>query len=411
MRLLYTLVIHCYHLFIHLFAFAGNPKARQWVKGRAKQHIPAMASNQKSIWFHCASLGEFEQARPLLERIKKEHPRLRIILTFFSPSGFLPRKNYEHADEVYYLPLDTPAKVRPFLKSINPSLAIFTKYEFWYNYLAELHRQSIPLIMFSGIYRPSQPFFKWYGGWFRKHLLYFDHHFVQNESSKKWLKRIDVEKVTVSGDSRIDRVLKVVEAPYTGNTFQFKKPGPTVIIGSSWPTEEQYIHRFRKKFSAFNLIIAPHEVNDAHLTKLFSLFENSHRYSELTQTNQPLENPLIIDSVGQLAYLYRFADIAIIGGGFEKGIHNILEAAAYGKPVLFGPKHHRFQEANDLLDRGAAKTFQNYNEFELILKQLLNDAPLRQKTGSRAGKYCLQQAGSTEIAYAYLSRRWLTKVS
>jgi 3-deoxy-D-manno-octulosonic-acid transferase len=369
-----------YNLFILLFqpgihlAALFNPKAKKWVKGRVgilEKIEAAVKGRERIIWVHCASLGEFEQGRPVIERLRETAPHHRILLTFFSPSGYEVRKNYAGADWVFYLPLDGPRTAKRFLDAVQPVLVIFVKYEFWYYYLKKLKYRNTPLLLISALFWEKMSFFKWYGAMQRKMLSRFDHLFVQNEESLTLMKRIGLENITtVSGDTRFDRVIDIAEKAGTIPMIEeFVKDSRILVAGSTWPEDERVLADVLTATgeTALKLIIAPHEITEKHLSELKALFPGALFYSELTadtdrQMNSGVPRVLIIDNIGLLSRLYRYAYITYVGGGFGKGIHNTLEAAVYGKPVLFGPVYHKFQEAADLLAVGAATSIRSADE-------------------------------------------------
>jgi len=353
MKLLYIIGIWAYTLLIKLFSLF-NPKAKLFIKGRKNIfNIIAQKINpaEKHIWFHFASLGEFEQGRPVLEKIKNLYPAKKIIITFFSPSGYEIRKNYALAD-VFYLPIDTPGNAKRFISSINPEMAIFTKYEFWHFYFKELKDQGIPLYVISGIFRESQAFFKWYGNFYRNILKSVTYFFVQNKESENLLKSIGLNNVTISGDTRFDRVYENAQSPKALPLIEsFIGNSPTLICGSTWPEDEKILSALSEKYPNWKFIIAPHEIHESHIESIEKQFSvNNVRFSIFSSSNQTPNaehQTLIVDNIGMLSSLYQYGKVAYIGGGFGIGIHNTLEAAAFGLPVIFGPKYDKFQEAKD----------------------------------------------------------------
>jgi 3-deoxy-D-manno-octulosonic-acid transferase len=376
-------VLFLYSISIYFYAFAAkiwalkNQKAQLWVAGRkesfAKLRSVFEKNTQPVIWFHAASLGEFEQGRPVIERFRNQHPDWKILLTFFSPSGYEIRKNYTHADCVVYLPLDTPANARKFVKLVQPKIAIFVKYEFWYNYLNELKKQNVRTFFISAIFRQSQYFFKGYGSWFRKQFRSVEHFFVQNQESEILLKSIGFTNVTISGDTRFDRVVEILQTKKSFPIIEkFKNDKKLFIAGSSWLADEALICQAISKFPDYKFLFVPHEIDETHLQKLERLIgQPSVRYSNFVNpvethncASLPNVQIMIIDQIGHLSQLYQYADMAYIGGGFEKsGIHNILEAAVFGMPILFGPNYQKFQEAKDLIALNAAKSISTTDEF------------------------------------------------
>jgi len=359
--------------------------------------------NAKYIWFHASSLGEFEQGRPMMEKIKANYPEYKILLTFFSPSGYEVRKNYEGADVICYLPFDTPYKVKKFINLANPSMAVFIKYEFWGNYLKELKNKGIPTYIISAIFRKDQLFFQWFGIPYRKMLFYFNHLFVQDNRSKKLLEKYGITNVTVAGDTRFDRVLEVREQARTilpVEKFIAKKQDEkqfVLIAGSSWPQDEEIFINYFNEQPDIKLIIAPHEIHREHLMHIESLLKRpSIRLSEAHNRDLSDKDCLIIDSFGLLSSIYRYGDIAYIGGGFGEGIHNTLEAAVYGIPVIFGPKHHKFKEAKGLIKSGGGFLITDEKTFTSKMDELLTYNELLETAGKSAGDYVNSHAGATE---------------
>lgn len=405
-----------YQIFVFIFRFGlglasfFNPKAKRWVKGREnwrKQLKDQLKGRQNCVWVHCASLGEFEQGRPFIEKIKKEHPSYTIILSFFSPSGYELRKNYEDADVVTYLPMDFKKNARDFIELLNPQLVVFIKYEYWFNYLNELEKRQIPTFLLSGILWKELFFFKGYGKWFAKQLSAFEHFFVQNEESAKLLKSIGYKNSTVCGDSRFDRVIELPKEDFQPQALEaFVQKKEALIFGSSWEKENEFAVKLAQALPKQKMIIAPHEIDAAKVSKLKSKFSKAVLWSEIEadRATKSLNETqvLIIDSIGMLSKLYRYGKIAIIGGGFGAGIHNTLEAAVYGCPLLFGPNYQRFQEANDLIELNAAFSVTNYIEFETKIQELLNNYDFYQKASEAAGKYVKENSGATESIVEYL---------
>lgn len=338
-----------------------NPKARQWNEGRRDwaDRLTALLKDNTSpvVWFHAASLGEFEQGRPVIEAFRKTYPAYKILLTFFSPSGYEVRKQYEGADYIVYLPADTPKNAHRFVEIVKPRLAFFIKYEFWYNYLRELNQAAVPTISFSAIFRPDQLFFKPYGGFYRSLLRYFDHILVQNQESLDLLKQIDLEPITLAGDTRFDRVAQVAAAKQEIPLAQsFKNKQPILVVGSAWPDDMQVIIPFLNAFDKpLKAIIAPHEIHEAEIEHWRSLLKKSSiRFSQASSMDAPQAEILFIDNIGMLSSLYQYGEFAFIGGAYKQGLHNILEAATFGMPLFFGPDYDKFQEAVDLVAEGAA---------------------------------------------------------
>ena len=400
MRILYTLFIRKYYLLILLFSLF-NDKAKLWINGRKNQGFAKLGATQNLIWIHASSLGEFEQGRPIIELIKSRYPSKKILLTFFSPSGFEARKNYKKADFVYYLPLDTNRNAKEFLDTFKPELAIFIKYEYWYNFLNELIIRNIPYYFVSSIYRKNQLFFKSWGFWFRKHLAKANHIFCQDENSKFLLESIGILNVTVAGDTRFDRVNQVCShPPHVDFISDFALNYKTILAGSSWPADEIILKNFMEDAdSDIKLILAPHNIDKEHIESIFKLFEK-YKPQLFSETNSDKKNRqsrvLIIDSMGMLMHLYQYCKIAYIGGGFGAGIHNILEAAVFAKPVIFGPKYQKFKEAIDMISLGGAFSINNFNEFSKIANNLLDNQNAYDEASSIAKKYVNDNLGASE---------------
>lgn len=401
---MYSLIIHLYAFFIELIS-PFHKKARlmrlgQWkTNGILREKIDR---NAKYIWFHASSLGEFEQGRPLIEKIKAEHPEYKILLTFFSPSGYEVRKNYGGADVVCYLPFDTPYRVKKFLDLSKPVMAIFIKYEFWDNYLSELKRRNIPVYIVSAIFRKEQLFFKWYGGMYRKVLSYFTHIFVQDDASRELLSKYGVTNVSVFGDTRFDRVQDVYkntkQVPMVDLFVNNNRSDNqlTMVAGSSWQQDEEVYLNYFNEHPELKLIIAPHEIHKDHLMHIESMLKRpSIRLSEATEKDIKGKSCLIVDSFGLLSSIYRYGDLAYIGGGFGAGIHNVLEAAVYGIPVIFGPKYQKFKEARDLLQVGGAFSITDEKTFESKMEELSTYRDLLEAAGAAAGDFVKSNIGTT----------------
>nr|WP_320037329.1 glycosyltransferase N-terminal domain-containing protein [uncultured Bacteroides sp.] len=396
----YNFGIYIYSLLIHLLApFSRKP--RKMMKGHWIVYELLRQQKEdgaKYIWFHAASLGEFEQGRPLIEKIRERYPEYNILLTFFSPSGYEVRKNYRGADIVCYLPLDKPRNVNKFLDIIQPCMAFFIKYEFWKNYLDELHKRNIPVYSISSIFRKEQIFFKWYGGTYRKVLANFDQLFVQNETSKRFLSKIGINKVTVVGDTRFDRVLEIrQEAKDLPLVEAFKGNSMTIVAGSSWQPDEDLFIEYFNTHPYIKLIIAPHVIDENHLVEIISKLKRPYvRYSKANEQNVRNADCLIIDGFGLLSSIYRYGEIAYIGGGFGVGIHNILEAAVYGIPVIFGPKYQKFMEAKQLLEENGAFSIKNYEDLSQLLDKMISDAEYLKEVGANADNYVRKNLGASE---------------
>lgn len=378
-----------------------NHKTGLWFKGQKnwyEQLKGKINSGDKYIWIHCASLGEFEQGRPVIESIKKEKLQYRIILTFFSPSGYEIRKNYPLADIICYLPVDTPGNARKFIGLINPEMVIFVKYEFWHNYIGELGRRKIPLYLISGIFRKEQHFFKWYGSFFRNILKKFKMIYVQDNQSSDLLSSIGIKNVSVAGDTRFDRVLQVRgNAKDIRNLEIFRGTEKLILAGSSWKPDEEIIARYINNYpDRLKWVFAPHETDKENVDRLEKLFNvKCVRFSEFKEEDSDAR-VMIIDNIGMLSSAYRYAYGAVVGGGFGKGIHNILEPACWCVPVLFGPNHLKFREATDLISLEGAASFKTYDDFERILNSWINDRTHYQNAAAAAGNYVKINAGATD---------------
>lgn len=361
--------------------------------------------NAQYVWFHAASLGEFEQGRPLMERLRATHPEYKILLTFFSPSGYEVRKNYEGADIVCYLPLDTIRNARRFLRTVRPVMAFFIKYEFWYNYLHILRHRGVPVYSVSSIFRPGQVFFRWYGRRYANVLRCVTRFFVQNEESCRLLSSIGIDCAEVTGDTRFDRVLAIRDAAKTLPIVEaFKGTGDNAakvfVAGSSWAPDEDLFIRFFNNRPDWKLIIAPHVIGGDHLAEIFSkLRMPAVRYTEATPETAAAARCLVIDCYGLLSSIYRYGEIAYVGGGFGVGIHNINEAAVYGIPVVFGPKYGKFKEARDLIALEGAFTVSRGDEYALVMNRLLSDGEYLKKHGEIAGGYIRDNLGATRRIY------------
>ena len=402
MLLLYNAGLRLYYLAIYIASFF-NSKARLWINGRK---ITITHTGSKSIWFHFASLGEFEQGRPVLEQMRQLHPSVKIVITFFSPSGYEIRKSTPLADEVYYLPLDTAKNARQFIAAINPTMAIFTKYEYWYHFFNELNELNIPLYIISGIFRPKQVFFKWYGSLHRKMLTYVSQFFVQDEQSKLLLNHIGITNITISGDTRFDRVWANAQQPKQLNDIEnFTKGQRTFIAGSTWPEDERLVAGLVKDYPDWKFIFAPHEISEGKINTLINLLppNSTVRYSQLTTHNsQPQAQTLIIDNIGMLSSLYQYGHVAYIGGGFGAGIHNTLEAAAFGLPVIFGPNYLKFKEAKDIITIKAGFSIGNEAELKEIVDALINDEQFYAYANKQIKVYIQQHIGATATIIEYL---------
>lgn len=401
-----------YNIIMYLIQFGivvgsyFNKKLRKMLDGEReaiKQIREKVDSDAQYIWFHAASLGEFEQGRPLIEKVHKEHPEYKILLTFFSPSGYEVRKNYTGADIITYLPIDTITNARAFLRAIRPVMAFFIKYEFWYNYLHILQHRGVPTYSVSSIFRPNQIFFKWYGRNYGRVLQCFTHFFVQNEESQQLLAGIGFKNSTVVGDTRFDRVLQIKEAskqlPIVDSFVHIheeKKP-LTFVAGSSWPPDEAIFIEYFNTHPSWKLIIAPHVIGEDHLKQIISLLKNKKvvRYTQTTETDAANADVLIIDCFGLLSSIYRYGEVAYVGGGFGVGIHNVLEAAVWSIPVIFGPNNAHFAEAQGLRHNGGGFEIHNLEDFSKYIQRFEVETNFRLERGIAGGKYVAALAGAS----------------
>ena len=411
MLFLYRISLVIYH-FIIIVLSPFNQKAKLWLNGRKnifKKIESSVVKNNKLAWFHCASLGEFEQGRPLIEAYRQKFPDHSIMLTFFSPSGYEIRKNYDKADYIFYLPIDSPGNAKRFLDLTKPDIVFFVKYEFWHYYINEIGKRKIPLYLVSGIFRENQRFFKWYGGAFRKMLRNFNYFFLQNQASQDLLNSIAINNLMITGDTRFDRVFTIAQqAKALPLIEKFKNEKQILVLGSSWqPDEELVIKYFNETQPVFKLIIAPHEVSKENINRIVKNIcpqRNVVKYSEANEINIENADVLIIDSIGLLSSIYRYGDIAYIGGGFGKGIHNILEAATFGLPIIFGPNYQSFKEAKDLILLGGAISIENHKQLANTLDQYFLDLELIKSKGSIASHYVSNNKGATEKILEYISK-------
>ena len=410
---MYNLIIYLYLMGVAVYSRFNEKVKKMWRGERDAFRIlrEQVEPGAHYVWFHAASLGEFEQGRPLMERIRASHPELKILLTFFSPSGYEVRKNYEGADIICYLPLDTIRNARRFLRLIRPEMAFFIKYEFWYNYLHILKHRGVPTYSVSSIFREGQVFFRWYGRQYGRVLKCFTHFFVQNEKSRQLLADIGINNVSISGDTRFDRVLQIMEqAKQLPVVEQFLNQHPTPITqhptkvfvaGSSWPPDEDIFIRYFREHPEWKLIIAPHVIGEDHLQQIEKLLDG-WTITRYTQANNTIEAPsgavggaLIIDCFGLLSSIYRYASVSYVGGGFGVGIHNVLEAAVWGIPVIFGPNNQKFQEAQGLKASGGGFEIKDYDDFCRLMARFDDDSQ-RAEAGRLAAAYVKEHAGATE---------------
>jgi 3-deoxy-D-manno-octulosonic-acid transferase len=416
------LAVFFYNIFLLLLrtgtyiASLFNAKAKKWVEGRRKifeKLEAAIPKGERIIWMHCASLGEFEQGRPVIEQIRGRYPEYKILLTFFSPSGYEAQKNYKDADWIFYLPADGPRNAKRFLEIVQPSLVIFVKYEFWYYYLKKIKYRNIPLLLISALFRKDMSFFKWYGGLQRRMLSRFDHLFVQNKSSKELVDSIGLGNIcTISGDTRFDRVMAIAENFNAIPAIeQFVNNSKTIIAGSTWKEDEEVLHKVFTEINnpSLKLIIAPHEINEKHLSEIDELFPNSVRFSKLQTSNfKPQTNCLIIDNIGMLSKLYKYSYISYIGGGLKSnGVHNVLEAAVYNKVVLFGPYYKKYTEAIDLVTSGGGLSFNDDKDLKEIIVRLLKNETEYNSGSKAAGHFVQSNKGATQKIIQFIQEKRL----
>ena len=399
---MYNIVIYIYLIGVAIASCFNKKVKKMWAGERQALKVlrEKVDPNARYIWFHAASLGEFEQGRPLMEYLRKTHPEYKILLTFFSPSGYEVRKNYEGADIICYLPLDTIRNARRFLRSIKPVMAFFIKYEFWYNYLHILQHRGVPTYSVSSIFRPDQNFFQWYGKGYGRVLKCFTHFFVQNIESKNLLGKLDIHDVEVVGDTRFDRVLQIKEASkqlpivekFTENISK------VFIAGSSWLPDEEVFLKYFNLHKDWKLIVAPHVIGEDHLAQIFELLKGRRvvRYTEATEENVKDAEVLIIDCFGLLSSIYHYGTISYVGGGFGVGIHNVLEAAVWDIPVIFGPNNKRFQEAQGLIMAGGGFEINDYQSFRDLMMRFETDEMFLQTSKKHAGEFVKGRAGATE---------------
>lgn len=399
---MYNIVIYIYLIGVAIASCFNKKVKKMWAGERQALKVlrEKVDPNARYIWFHAASLGEFEQGRPLMEYLRKTHPEYKILLTFFSPSGYEVRKNYEGADIICYLPLDTIRNARRFLRSIKPVMAFFIKYEFWYNYLHILQHRGVPTYSVSSIFRPDQIFFQWYGKGYGRVLKCFTHFFVQNIESKNLLGKLDIHDVEVVGDTRFDRVLQIKEASkqlpivekFSENTSK------VFIAGSSWLPDEEVFLKYFNLHKDWKLIVAPHVIGEDHLAQIFELLKGRRvvRYTEATEENVKDAEVLIIDCFGLLSSIYHYGTISYVGGGFGVGIHNVLEAAVWDIPVIFGPNNKRFQEAQGLIMAGGGFEINDYQSFRDLMMRFETDEMFLQTSKKHAGEFVKGRAGATE---------------
>ncbi len=407
-RILYDLIIHFYTFSIRSAALFGNEKAKLWINGRKNWLVELEASlekfkGSKRFWFHSASLGEFEQGRSLIEKVRKEFPDAYILLTFFSPSGYEIRKNYSGVDFVSYLPADTKINASRFINLLNPDITFFIKYEFWYNFIDELEKKQKPIYIVSAIFRPQQIFFKWYGGFYRKLLRKITHIFLQNKYSSHLLNEKGISNHSVAGDTRFDRVLKIsLEAKSIKKLDDFIGTSKAIIAGSTWPQDEDLLLKVFQSLDRNNLklVLVPHEVSPSRIEQLKNKILdqtnliNVALYSDKsTKTESTI---MIVDTIGILSSAYKYATITYVGGGFDKGIHNVLEPAAHGKPIFIGPEYNNFREAHELIANRSAFCISDQIDGKRLIQKLLSDDQLLEIAGKSASEYVIQNTGATD---------------
>jgi 3-deoxy-D-manno-octulosonic-acid transferase len=400
---MYNLAIYLYLLGVAVYSRFNEKVRKMWRGERDAFRIlrEQVDPNARYVWFHAASLGEFEQGRPLMEQMKREHPDIKILLTFFSPSGYEVRKNYEGADIICYLPLDTITNARRFLRTVRPEMAFFIKYEFWYNYLHILKHRNVPVYSVSSIFRDGQVFFRWYGRQYGKVLKCFTHFYVQNEKSKELLNKIGLTNVTITGDTRFDRVLQIKEqAKQLPVIEQFTKGQKVFIAGSSWQPDEDIFIKYFNEHRDWKLVIAPHVIGEDHLQQIEKLLEGRKvvRYTDISENSKDFEDAeaLIINCFGLLSSIYNYAGVTYVGGGFGVGIHNTLEAAVWDVPVIFGPNNEKFHEAQGLKACEGGFEITSYEDFERLMNRFESDADYLKHAGQQAGDYVKQLSGATK---------------
>ena len=413
--ILYNLFIILYSFGIRAFAL-WNSKAKRWLSGRKdifKQlsAFQQQTEGQQKVWVHCASLGEYEQGLPVIEKIQQLYPEYIVVISFFSPSGYEVVKRKNPDANIFYLPMDSAASAKRFIDAINPTLVIWVKYEYWYHYLTELKQRNIPVLLVSGIFRKNQPFFKWYGKIWKQMLECFTFLFVQTARSATLLSTVGVKyNVLISGDTRFDRVIEIAEtsAELPSIVTQFCGSSKVIVAGSTWPEDEEELDHYANKHLEIKFILAPHEIDEAHLKEIEKLFHHTIRYSAFTAEKNREANVLIIDNVGMLSKLYKCADISYVGGGFgADGIHNVLEPAVFGKPVIFGPEYDKFIEATELIETGGGISIDNALELEKLLDELIETTSDVNKAeteslGVAAKNYVYSKAGASKKILDYI---------
>lgn len=412
-KILYQLFVRLYPWVIKIAA-PFNEKAKFWVKGREavfSKMKPLIKKDDKIIWMHCSSLGEFEQGRPVLEKLRSNYSSYKILLTFFSPSGYEVRKNYEGADYIFYLPNDSRKNAISFYDLARPQLVIFVKYEFWYYYLNEAKKRNIPLLLISAIFRQKQPFFSKYGNFHRSMLSCFSHLFVQNEQSLQLLKGVGlIQNVTLSGDTRFDRVIEIAEKfESIPGIESFCAASNVIVAGSTWLEDDKELAHYVNTKSDVKFIIAPHDIGKERLDELLKLYKYSMLFSSLQSSSTPHKiNTIIIDNIGMLSRLYKYATIGFVGGGFgADGVHNVLEAAVYGIPVVFGPEYKKFNEALELIDSAGGISIANALELETTFNNLLNNPSDYAVRSAASLNYVYSKRGATEKILQFIQEKRL----
>lgn len=392
-----------------------NEKAKLWVDGRRnweEKIASKISETDKVLWVHCSSLGEFEQGRPIIENLKEKYPTHKIAVSFFSPSGYEIRKNYQGADLIFYLPLDTRSNAEKLIKVLHPEILILVKYEYWFNLISALHQHNIPTIVVSSIFRKSQNFFKKNGNnWFAKKLKLIHHFFVQNQQSKELLDTIQISQNTIAGDTRFDRVKQIIHQDNQLDFIDhFKGNSKLIVVGSSWPKDEElFVELINQNLKeSWKILFAPHNLNESAINSfLVQVDSKAIKYSDLDKTTEQdltLSKVFILNTIGILSKVYAYADITYIGGGFGAGIHNTLEAVTFGNPVVFGPKYKKFQEAVDLIEIGGGFSISNQQDFNNIMNRLMNDENFRKESGQKAGNFVQNSPNATKIILDYLDQ-------
>lgn len=408
MAVFYQIAIALYGALIRMAA-PFNSKAKEWVGGRKDwkaRYAGSLAPDDKLVWFHAASLGEFEQGRPVIEAFRKSNPGFRVLLTFFSPSGYLQQKDYAGADLVMYLPADSRSNARDFVACFKPDLAVFIKYEFWFNYLSELKKNNVPTVFISALFRNDQLFFRWYGAWFMKKIRAVDHFFVQDDASAALLKEHGIEQVSVSGDTRFDRVAGILDKQKENKKIEAFCQGSTILLaGSTWPPDEALIAGLTGVHPGLKIIIAPHEVKEERIRQLMkTLGRPAARYSKDDPATWQEKDVLIVDTIGLLSSIYRYAHIAYIGGAFASGLHNIQEPAVNGIPVIFGPDYHKFREAIELVEGEGAFSVSSEKEFMQLMEELLSNKEKYEAACEHNRQYMIANTGASKKILEGLAR-------